>query len=94
VNTPLPAERLEDVTAAQPGGASRHELTALKHAAVQRAFRQSLPHADPIAALWSGGPWRAAVAREAAPAWADAQRLTAEEAAGAARAGGSEASRP
>ena len=94
MNTPLPAERLEDVTAELLGGASRHELTAFKRAVVQHAFRQSLPYADAIAALWSGGAWRAGVAREAAPAWADAQRLTAEEAAGAARAGGSEASRP
>jgi hypothetical protein len=82
VSTPLPAERLEDVTAALLGGASRHELTAFKHAVVQHAFRQSLPYAAAIAALWSDGDWRAAVARETAPEWAAAQRLTAEEAAG------------
>ena len=91
---PLLAARLEDVTAELLGGASRHELTAFKHAVVQHAFRQSLPYADAIAALWSGGDWRKTVAREAAPEWADAQRLTAAEAAGAARAGGQEAGRP
>jgi hypothetical protein len=48
---------------------------------VQHAFRQSLPYAAAIAALWSGGDWRAAVARETAPERAAAQRLTAEEAA-------------
>jgi hypothetical protein len=94
VNAPCPAARLEDVTAELLGGASRHELTAFKRAVVQHAFRQSLPYADALAALWSGGAWRAAVAREAAPEWAEAQRLTAEEAAGAARAGGPAAGPP
>jgi hypothetical protein len=85
VTTPLLAARLEDVTAELLGGASRHELTAFKYAVVQHAFRQSLPYADAIAALWSGGDWRKAVARETAPQWEIAQGLTAQDAAGAAR---------
>jgi hypothetical protein len=76
----MPAARLEDVTTARLGGASRHELTAFKPAVVQHAVRQSVPYAAAIAALWSGGDWRTAVGREAAPEWEAAQCLTAEEA--------------
>jgi hypothetical protein len=81
VSNPLPAARVEDVTAALLGGASRHELTAFKYAVVQHAFRQSLPYAAAIAAMWADGAWRAAVARETTPQWEEAVRLTAAEAA-------------
>jgi hypothetical protein len=82
VKHPFPAERVEEVTAELLGGASRHELTAFKYAVVRHAFRQALPYAAAIAAMWSDGDWRTAVARETGPQWAEAQRLTAEEAAG------------
>jgi hypothetical protein len=75
------AERVEDVTAEQLGGASRHESTAFTYAVVRHAVRQSPPLHSAARAAADGSDWRTAVAWATAPEWEVAQRLTAEEAA-------------